>query len=50
MSVDHFIFGGIFVGEKKMNKRKLFCFYLNIGILTTYNKTTLQEVKKYFEI
>lgn len=23
MSVDHFIFGGIFVGEKKMNKRKI---------------------------
>lgn len=31
-------------------KEKLFCFYLNIGVLTTYNKTTLQEVKKYFEI
>lgn len=38
------------VGEKKMNGRKITLLLFEYWILTTYNKTALQEVKKYFKI
>lgn len=33
-----------------MNGRKIILLLFEYCVLTAYNKTTLQEVKKYFEI